>query len=271
MYRARSRAAARAASMPRILAHAGTDVEDVRIRKDIHHEVPVDPEAHALQQPLEAVGRPVVDHAARRDHPVEGVREPALVDGPGVDVLHHEPAPRHEALPEPAEERLHRLGRDVVDDVQHVHGAELARRPVAPGIADGVGDVLEAEAGCRPARPGDPTGVEVDAVEASPWVDLGVVEGEEPEATADVEDIAVRREVLADLVEETLAQDQEARSRIGSGHRVVVGRHHPRDRLATHLVGASPPPPPPPPPPPRPPPPPPPGPPPAPPPPPPRR
>lgn len=40
------------------------DVEDVRVREHVHHEVPVDPEADPLKERLKPVGGPVVDDAA---------------------------------------------------------------------------------------------------------------------------------------------------------------------------------------------------------------
>ena len=71
-------------------------------------------------------------------------------------------------------------------------------------------------------------------VEADGGPQLGEVEREEPEPAAHVEHVPGRREVLADLVQESLPEDQEPHARVGADHPVVVGGHDPGDRVAAH-------------------------------------
>src|SRR5215471_20469298 len=65
--------------------------------------------------------------------------------------------------------------------------------------------------------------VAVEALEAQPGVDARVIEGEEAEAAAEIEDAPALGEVLADLVEETLAEDPEASPTVAADDPVVVG------------------------------------------------
>ena len=64
-----------------------------------------------------------------------------------------------------------------------------------------------------------------------------VVEREEPEAAAQVEHPPARRQVLADLVEEPLAQDPEAPPAVRAHDRIVVGADDATNRFASHRSG----------------------------------
>ncbi len=64
-----------------------------------------------------------------------------------------------------------------------------------------------------------------------------VVEREEPEAAAQVEHAPARGQVLADLVEEPLAQDPEAPPAVRAHDRIVVGADDATNRFASHRSG----------------------------------
>src|SRR4029450_14003215 len=65
----------------------------------------------------------------------------------------------------------------------------------------------------------------------------GVVEGEEPEATTQVQHAALRRQVLPDLVEEALAQDPEAAPAVRPHDRVVVRPDDATNCVVSHRCG----------------------------------
>src|SRR5215813_5961433 len=100
------------------------NVEDVRVRQEIDHEVTMHGEAHLAEQPRQRLGVPVPNRCARVHHLVENVSEPALVGGAAIHILDEEPASRGENLGDLLEEGTYRLLGNVVDDVEHVGGVE---------------------------------------------------------------------------------------------------------------------------------------------------
>ena len=81
------------------------DVEHVRVRQEVHHQVPADSEAHALEEGLEFVGGPVADRRPRIHQAVERPGEPPLPGRMGIDVLDQKRPSRGQAAMEPTEER----------------------------------------------------------------------------------------------------------------------------------------------------------------------
>jgi hypothetical protein len=74
----------------------------------------------------------------------------------------------------------------------------------------------------------------VEAADEAALPGRRVVERKEPEATADVEDRTRLGQVLADLVEEALAQDPEPRPAVQAHDGIVVSRDDPADDVSAH-------------------------------------
>src|SRR5439155_28416 len=98
-------------------------------------------------------------------------------------------------------------------------------------------EVLDPEARGGAAGHGDPPAVHVEASEQPARRDGGVVQREEAEPEADVEDLAPIGEVLSDLVEKALAQDPEPRPAVRAHDGIVVRLDDPKDLGASHRSG----------------------------------
>jgi hypothetical protein len=206
-------------------------------------------EAERAQQARELEHGPVADRLHADHEPVERQREQHLVRGLVRDVLDDQRAAGREPRREAFERLRHRGLRQVVHEVQHVDGVERAL--VAPaqhvlGMVAGVGDAQGRRA---PLRHVDAARIQVDAGDAALGAHDRVVEREEPEAAAEIQDLAALWEVLTDRVQEALAQDQEAHARIGANDRVglvaddrgdgVAAPHAPPARVLEQLGDAS--------------------------------
>src|SRR5262249_58800693 len=101
---------------------------------------------------------------------------------------------------ETRQERWHGLRRDVVHDVQHVRGRDLTVTLERARVGLLVGDVVDPEPGRRPARQRYPSRVHVEAADEAARPGRRVVEREQPEAAADIEDRTRLGQILADLV-----------------------------------------------------------------------
>src|SRR4029453_8689076 len=97
-----------------------------------------------------------------------------------------------------------------------------------------VGDVVETEPARRSPGQGDPSAAHVETAHEPPRTSGRVVEREQPEAAADVEDRAGLGQVLTDLVEKALAQDPEPYPAVGAHDRIVVGADDSLNGRAVH-------------------------------------
>src|SRR5260370_13964 len=88
----------------------------------------------------------------------------------------------------------------------------------------------------RPANPAPPSAppIEIDAAHETARAGRGVVQREESKAAADVEHGPRRGEILADLVEEALAQDREPGPAVGAHDGIVVRADDATNRVASH-------------------------------------
>ena len=190
--------------------------------------------AAGLERGLQVLRAPVVDGDGRRHRLVEGPGEPPLRRRPRVDVLHEQRGAGRQAETEPAKQRQDALARDVMDDVQHVRAGRFGVALEIARVALDIGHVVEPQPDRRPPGQRDAPAVAIEPVHDAPRRRGRIVEREEAKAAADVEHGALVGQILADLVQEPLAQDAEAYPAVGADDRVVVGADDPTNRLASH-------------------------------------
>lgn len=84
-------------------------LQDMGIRQEIYHQLPLDSEANLLEQAMKALSRPVVDHPAQADQEIEGMGEPTSIGRPRIAIPPLMAPAGVAALVRPRLEPLHRF------------------------------------------------------------------------------------------------------------------------------------------------------------------